>query len=186
MLGIGHFPELIIVLVIALIVFGPGKLPEIGRSLGKGLRGFQQASKELQSTLNGPFEDINAPITSAPASTPQAGPGTVPVTTVEHLPNQSGAGGQAHVSEHASASAVVPVGATVVKAEDPEHAGASAPLITAAGSSVAPLHAVDPSLPHEHGLSQASTESTIPVPPSATHPNEPGTSATARSTPHSS
>jgi len=42
MFGIG-FPELIVILVIALIVFGPGRLPEIGGSLGKGLRDFKKA-----------------------------------------------------------------------------------------------------------------------------------------------
>lgn len=38
------FPELVLVLVIALVVFGPNKLPEIGRSLGQGLREFKQAT----------------------------------------------------------------------------------------------------------------------------------------------
>jgi sec-independent protein translocase protein TatA len=42
MFGIG-FPELIVILVIALVVFGPGKLPEIGSSLGKGIRDFRRA-----------------------------------------------------------------------------------------------------------------------------------------------
>jgi sec-independent protein translocase protein TatA len=40
--GIG-FPELLIVLVIALIVLGPKKLPEVGRSLGKGMREFKDS-----------------------------------------------------------------------------------------------------------------------------------------------
>ncbi len=37
------FPELVIIVVIALIVFGPGKMPEIGRSLGKGIAEFKKA-----------------------------------------------------------------------------------------------------------------------------------------------
>ena len=41
MFGIG-FPELIVVLVVALVIFGPGKLPEIGSALGQGLRDFQR------------------------------------------------------------------------------------------------------------------------------------------------
>lgn len=41
------FPELIIILVIALIIFGPGKLPSVGGSIGKALREFKKASKEL-------------------------------------------------------------------------------------------------------------------------------------------
>ena len=45
--GIG-LPEMIVILVLALLVFGPKKLPEIGRSLGKAIRGFQDASKEFE------------------------------------------------------------------------------------------------------------------------------------------
>ena len=45
------FPELAIILVVALIVFGPRKLPELGRSLGKSLAEFKRASNELKSTL---------------------------------------------------------------------------------------------------------------------------------------
>jgi TatA/E family protein of Tat protein translocase len=44
-------PELIIILVIALIIFGPRKLPELGRSLGKSIGEFKRASNELRSTL---------------------------------------------------------------------------------------------------------------------------------------
>lgn len=46
--GIG-LPEMGLIVVIALLVFGPKKLPEIGRSLGKTLKGFQEASKEFES-----------------------------------------------------------------------------------------------------------------------------------------
>lgn len=41
------FPELILILVIALIIFGPGKLPSVGASIGKALSEFKKASKEL-------------------------------------------------------------------------------------------------------------------------------------------
>lgn len=51
MLGSLGMPELIVIFVIALIVFGPRKLPEIGRSLGRGLAEFKKATNELQSTL---------------------------------------------------------------------------------------------------------------------------------------
>ncbi|MEM7726728.1 MAG: TatA/E family twin arginine-targeting protein translocase [Cyanobacteria bacterium P01_A01_bin.45] len=45
--GIG-LPEMVVIMLVALIIFGPKKLPEIGRSLGKAIRGFQDASKEFQ------------------------------------------------------------------------------------------------------------------------------------------
>jgi sec-independent protein translocase protein TatA len=45
-------PELMIILVIALIIFGPRKLPELGRSLGRSLQEFKRASNELKNTLD--------------------------------------------------------------------------------------------------------------------------------------
>src|SRR6202035_5016909 len=51
MLGSIGMPELIIIFVIALIIFGPRKLPEIGRSLGKSLAEFKKASNDLRNTL---------------------------------------------------------------------------------------------------------------------------------------
>ena len=51
MFGSIGMPELIIIFVIALIIFGPRKLPELGRSLGKSLAEFKRASNELKNTL---------------------------------------------------------------------------------------------------------------------------------------
>jgi len=51
MFGSIGMPELVIILVIALIIFGPRKLPELGRSLGRSLGEFKKASNELRSTL---------------------------------------------------------------------------------------------------------------------------------------
>ena len=55
--GIG-LPEMAVILVIALLVFGPKKLPEVGRSLGKAIRGFQDASKEFESEFKREAEQI--------------------------------------------------------------------------------------------------------------------------------
>jgi sec-independent protein translocase protein TatA len=44
-------PELIVIFVIALIVFGPRKLPELGRSLGRGIAEFKKATTDLQNTF---------------------------------------------------------------------------------------------------------------------------------------
>ncbi len=49
MFGIG-MQELIIVLVIALIIFGPGKLPDLGSSIGKAIKGFKKAMAEPEET----------------------------------------------------------------------------------------------------------------------------------------
>jgi TatA/E family protein of Tat protein translocase len=51
MFGSIGMPELIIILVIALIIFGPRKLPELGRSLGRSIGEFKKASNELRNTL---------------------------------------------------------------------------------------------------------------------------------------
>jgi len=55
--GIG-LPEMGLIMVLALLVFGPKKLPEIGRSLGKAIRGFQEASKEFQDEFKKEAEQI--------------------------------------------------------------------------------------------------------------------------------
>jgi len=62
-------PELILILVVALLIFGPTKLPELARSLGRGLAEFRRASSDLRSQLLDP--PIEAPKPS-PAPAPEA------------------------------------------------------------------------------------------------------------------
>ena len=50
MFGLG-VPEILLIMVVALIVFGPRKLPEIGRTLGKALAEFRKATDDLKSTI---------------------------------------------------------------------------------------------------------------------------------------
>lgn len=51
MFGLG-FGEIAIILVVALIVLGPSKLPELARGLGKGLREFRKATEDFKSTMD--------------------------------------------------------------------------------------------------------------------------------------
>ena len=82
MFGIG-MPELLVILVVALIVLGPKRLPEIARSLGKGMAEFRKASTEFQRTLSASLEESHsppprppAPVANAPVATAPAAPAT--------------------------------------------------------------------------------------------------------------
>lgn len=52
MFGSLGFPEILLILVLALLVFGPKRLPEVGRTIGKGLSEFRRASADLKRTVN--------------------------------------------------------------------------------------------------------------------------------------
>ncbi len=65
------FPEIMIILVVALLVFGPKKLPDLGRSLGNGIREFRKGTQGLKEELEGSMKD--QPAQAAPqALQPQA------------------------------------------------------------------------------------------------------------------
>ena len=80
-------PEMVVIAVIALIIFGPRKLPELGKSLGKSIAEFKRASNELKHTLEDEIrtEELQdarksaqipptasmTPATPAPAATPE-------------------------------------------------------------------------------------------------------------------
>jgi sec-independent protein translocase protein TatA len=55
MFGLG-MPELIVILIIILIIFGAGKLPEIGSGIGKGIRNFKKATHEKPDEIRAPDE----------------------------------------------------------------------------------------------------------------------------------
>lgn len=87
MFGPLGFPELIFILVLALLIFGPKRLPEIGRTIGKGMAEFRKASTDLKRTINTelaldepavppvrPWEALTAPERTAPRVSPVQAP----------------------------------------------------------------------------------------------------------------
>ena len=90
MIGSIGMPELLIILTLALIIFGPRKLPELGRSLGKSLGEFKRASNELRNTLDEEIrieEQRSAERQQAPAAGVSSASSVPPDETV---PRESG------------------------------------------------------------------------------------------------
>jgi TatA/E family protein of Tat protein translocase len=96
----GHLPEIIIVLVVILIIWGPGKLPDVGAAMGKGIREFRKASSETHDAVMGttttaapaqaaPVVQVVAAPVPAPAQ-PADEPVTVPADATTHQPSVSG------------------------------------------------------------------------------------------------
>ena len=56
------FSEMLVIFIVALLVFGPKKLPELGKSLGKGIREFKKATEELKSSWEDQVKDITTPL----------------------------------------------------------------------------------------------------------------------------
>lgn len=75
-------PEILLILLIALLVFGPQKLPELGKALGRAVREFKKASSELQETLEREVDEIKR---SGEASEPLP-KGALPPPTRENVP----------------------------------------------------------------------------------------------------
>ncbi len=111
--------ELIVILVIALLILGPGKLPEVGASLGKSIREFRKASSDLQDSVK-----IDAspapPVQSAQATPPPAVP-PAPAPSVTTAPPETAATAPAPASDGAAA----PAGSSTADAQ-PVATGSSA------------------------------------------------------------
>ena len=77
-------PELVLILVLALIVFGPRRLPEIGKSMGKLLSEFRKASHDFQRTIEDEVEaEKYKAATPEPAAPPTAGDAPGPAAPAE-------------------------------------------------------------------------------------------------------
>lgn len=96
-------PEMLFIFVLALLIFGPKKLPELGRTLGKGLAEFRRASNELKGSLEREMNNIEqetkaaANAASQPATAPAAAPQEPAKTTAENHGYQDG---YSYYSEH--------------------------------------------------------------------------------------
>jgi sec-independent protein translocase protein TatA len=79
MFGLG-VPEMIFILLLALLIFGPKKLPEIGRTLGKGMSEFRKASSELTRSINAELslDEDPAPAQPMRRTSPTSPPDTQP------------------------------------------------------------------------------------------------------------
>ncbi|HUZ68568.1 MAG TPA: twin-arginine translocase TatA/TatE family subunit [Candidatus Saccharimonadales bacterium] len=91
----GHLPEIIIVLVVILIIWGPGKLPDVGAAMGKGIREFRKASSDAHDTVVGtsttPTAQAAQPAQPAPVAQVTAPLGApVQGEAVPHQPTVSG------------------------------------------------------------------------------------------------
>ncbi len=80
-------PEMLVILVIALIIFGPRKLPELGKSLGKSLAEFKRASNDLKSTLEEEIR-VEEQQTAKKAAAPPLPAASTTVATAEPPPTQ--------------------------------------------------------------------------------------------------
>lgn len=82
--------ELVIILVIALLVLGPGKLPEVGASLGKSIREFRKASSDIQETVS--IAPLPAPVAAAPVTAAAPIAPVTPASIVDPAPSEPAAG----------------------------------------------------------------------------------------------
>jgi sec-independent protein translocase protein TatA len=84
--GIG-LPEMILIMLVALLIFGPKKLPEIGRSMGKAIKGFQDASREFESEFKREADRLEQTTETAKAPVPSTS--EVVATPVASAPSEA-------------------------------------------------------------------------------------------------
>jgi sec-independent protein translocase protein TatA len=119
------FSEMLVIFIVALLVFGPKKLPELGKSLGKGIREFKKATEELKSSWEDQVKDI-----------------TTPLNEVKQDIHAMGQDMKSDFYKQFEASA---------ETQLPTPAPATTATVTTAAATAAPLsHSTEPAVPKEH------------------------------------
>lgn len=72
--GLGHWPALLFVLVLVLVIWGPGKLPEIGSAVGKAMHEFRKQSSDLQDEIRRSASPSSEPERYQPTDVPAVSP----------------------------------------------------------------------------------------------------------------
>ena len=133
-------PELIIILVIALLVIGPGKLPEVGSSLGKSLREFRKASSDVQEATNLSVDTSPLPPTTVAAPAAAVAAAVAPAAPVAPAPAAPAAAVETAVAQAApveAPAAPAPVAAAPAAPAPVEQAAPVAPASSTDTTSVA-------------------------------------------------
>ncbi|MEX1007499.1 MAG: twin-arginine translocase TatA/TatE family subunit [Acidimicrobiia bacterium] len=98
--------EILVILVVVLLVFGPDKMPEIGRQLARGVREFRKVQQHLSSELQGVVSELDLNPATSPEPTPGGDPPPtlppkdtpIPDTSPSPLPDAPGSTGEAPLS----------------------------------------------------------------------------------------
>lgn len=123
-------PEIMIILVIALIVFGPRKLPELGKSLGKAMAQFRRASEDFKRTWEQEVELERSRPSQTVAATTSSTPNYSADSSYYHTPNEDGtshysgeaATASSHEQAESHAAAATETAAAAAPRQEPQRA----------------------------------------------------------------
>src|SRR6185503_15438150 len=107
MRGIGG-PELVFIFILALLIFGPTRLPQIGRTIGKGMAEFRRASTELQRAVNTELEEPATPAWRAQPAAPAPAAAAAAAVTPAAQADATAAAAEAPAEASPSAASPTP------------------------------------------------------------------------------